>query len=140
MTKPRGRPSTYTDEIAERICARLAEGESLADICRDDAMPGYRTVFQWLEKPEHAAFTQQYARAREIGDEKDADEIRAIADKKPEDQVEATWQKTRIDARKWLLAKRLPKKYGDRQQVEHTGKLTLEALVLGSLPGDGTET
>ena len=32
-----------------------------------------------------------------------------------------TWRKTRIDTRKWLLAKLAPKKYGDRTEVEHSG-------------------
>ena len=30
-----------------------------------------------------------------------------------------------IDARKWLLSKMLPKKYGDKQQLEHSGSISI---------------
>ncbi len=42
-----GRPTRYTPKVAADICTRLAEGESLRAICKDDAMPGLRTVMGW---------------------------------------------------------------------------------------------
>ncbi len=42
--KKKGRPSLYTDALAAKICARLAEGETLRAICRDGAMPAISTV------------------------------------------------------------------------------------------------
>jgi hypothetical protein len=39
--------------------------------------------------------------------------------------------KLRVETRKWMLGKMAPKKYGDKQQIEHSGNLTLEALVAG---------
>ncbi len=47
-----GRPSTYSPDLAESICARLEVGESLADICRDEGMPGVRTVLRWADERE----------------------------------------------------------------------------------------
>jgi hypothetical protein len=41
--KQRGRPGLYTPETVERICDRLADGESLKGICRDPGMPSERT-------------------------------------------------------------------------------------------------
>src|SRR5436853_6196862 len=75
---PQGRPSDYTLETALEICARLADGQSLRAICRDEAMPDARTVFRWLEANE--SFRQQYARAREAQADALADEIVDIAD------------------------------------------------------------
>ncbi|WP_431196787.1 hypothetical protein [Pseudomonas aeruginosa] len=43
-----GRPSDYTPEIAQAICMRIAEGESLRMICRDDSMPDKSTVLRWI--------------------------------------------------------------------------------------------
>ena len=40
--------SGYDREIAETICDRLVNGESLRAICADPAMPGKATVFRWL--------------------------------------------------------------------------------------------
>jgi hypothetical protein len=39
----RGRPSAYSDKIAEAICDRLVDGESLSAICADPGMPGKAT-------------------------------------------------------------------------------------------------
>ena len=61
--RKRGRPSTYSVEVMEVICERLAYGESLRQICCDETMPGRRTVFQWLEK--HPGFADFYTAARE---------------------------------------------------------------------------
>jgi hypothetical protein len=45
--KGRGRPSLYTPETVERICDRLADGESLKAICRSPGMPSERAVLGW---------------------------------------------------------------------------------------------
>jgi hypothetical protein len=58
------RPSASIDEIAAEICERLASGESLRAICRDDHMPKARTVYLWIARDLHGFF-QQYVRARE---------------------------------------------------------------------------
>ena len=123
-----GRPSIYSDKLAATICSRIAEGESLRSICRDDAMPSIASVFLWLsQKPD---FSEQYTRAREEQAEAFADEIVAIADETPEleevldrhgnvvdmklHSAYVQWQKNRIDARKWTASKLKPKKYGER--------------------------
>lgn len=128
-----GRPSTYSDEIAEIICIRLGGGESLRTICSEEGMPSQQTVYSWLYKfPE---FLEKYTRAREEQAETHADEIVSIADEQPDlvevkdkdgnvvdiklDSAFIAWQKQRIDARKWNAAKQRPKKYGDR--VTHAG-------------------
>jgi len=43
----RGRPSLYSEEMAERICEGLREGMSLVKICSADNMPGRATVMRW---------------------------------------------------------------------------------------------
>jgi hypothetical protein len=42
------RPVDYTREIGTTICDRLFDGETLAEICRDTAMPDKPTVMRWL--------------------------------------------------------------------------------------------
>ncbi len=107
----RGRPSTYTPELADEICRRLAGGATLRSICRDAGMPDASTVLAWAREME--GFSQQYARSREIGYQVMADEILELADDRAEDPQRSRLQ---VDARKWLLAKALPKIYGDGQQ------------------------
>ena len=143
--KPTGRPSSFTQDVADAICGRIAMGESLRRICLDDAMPDAKTVFRWLRQNDE--FSQQYAQAREDQADGYADEITEIADEVNledvldkdgnvvEVKVDATAvarNRLRVDARKWVASKLRPKKYGDRVDHNHAGKLTLESLVAGS--------
>jgi hypothetical protein len=129
--KPRkkmGRPTKYSDELAAIILTRIAEGESLNKITKEDGMPSHATVYLWLlQKPD---FSESYVRAREDQAETLADEIVAIADAPPAEITDdkgvtrtdsgwVTWQRNRVDARKWVAAKLKPKKYGDR--LTHAG-------------------
>lgn len=118
-----GRPSTYTPQLATIICERIADGESLRRICRDEAMPGKSTVWQWLDA--HPEFAAQYARAREMQAEGFFEEIIEIADDGRRDYQESEEgaflvdhdhiqrAKLRVDARKWVAARMAPKKYGE---------------------------
>jgi len=145
--KPTGRPSDYSDELADEICERLCNGESLREICSEDRMPNRATVFRWLGKYE--SFSDQYARAREEQAQTLADEIVYIADNQVIGQktvskatgLEITeadmieHRRLQIDARKWVAAKLLPKKYGDKIQNEHTGA-NGGAIIIQSTPQD----
>ncbi|MQX90299.1 terminase small subunit protein [Sinorhizobium meliloti] len=128
--------STYTEEIALRICERLADGESLKAMCEDEDMPSKSTVFKWLS--ENPAFSDMYARAREAQADALFDDVLSIADDGRNDWMqrnfgeETRWvengealrrSQLRIDARKWMAGKLRPKKYGDKLDVEHSGQL-----------------
>lgn len=128
---PRGRPSSFTHEIADEICERLSEGEPLRQICRDERMPAWRTVYAW--KAANADFDARIASAREAGHDAIASDCLRIAD----DGINDTYiddqgnvrtdtdviarSKLRIDTRLKLLAKWDPKRYGDKQTTELTG-------------------
>lgn len=127
MPAGRGRPSKFTEKIAASICARLAKGEPLAVICRDEDMPAYRTVSDW--KAAHPAFSADFARARDEGFDAIAAECLVIADdgsrdvrivggEESEREVCNTEfvqrAKLRIETRLKLLAKWDPRRYGDK--------------------------
>lgn len=121
-----GRPSLFDDAMATKICAHLADGESLRVVCQRPGMPHISTVMRWAADDRYKAFREQYARAREVGLELMADEILAIADETERDDIVThdgstkannEWiqrSRLRVDARKWILSKQLPKKYGER--------------------------
>ncbi len=133
-----GRPSLYTDQLAAKICRRLAEGESLRAICADKAMPAISTVMGWLFDGNHNGFSEQYARAREAQAEIRADEIVDIADDDTNDftadkdgklvanSEHIQRSRLRVDARKWIAAKLLPKRYGDKLDLGGTVGLRWE--------------
>lgn len=107
-SKPTGRPSSYTEEVADIICERIVGGESLRAICSDKAMPPASTVFRWLAA--HDDFRERYTRAQEARAEAFADEIVSIADGSGDHNRD----RLRVDARKWVAARLLPMRYGDR--------------------------
>jgi hypothetical protein len=123
-----GRPLTFSQNIADEICDRLSEGKSLISICKGDDMPPLRTVKRWLVDGRMRDFQAQYAVARDIYAEHVAEEIIDIADNEPDPHR----ARVMIDARKWIASKLLPKKYGDRQQVDVRAGMSLEALIMES--------
>lgn len=145
MPKP---PVTYTAELADAICERLADGETLKAMCRDEGMPDDRTVRRWALDDLHG-FGKRYARAREIGYLKMADEVIDLADDKSADSFidgegarrpdHAAVQRSRlqVDTRKWLLAKCLPKIYGDKQTHEIEAGDRLAELIKKAARLDG---
>ena len=115
------RPTDYTEEVATAICERIAEGESLHSICRDDAQPERRTVHRWLVAQKE--FRHQYAHAKELAAELRGDECIEIADEiqHAESSVAVQAAKVRIDTRQWYAKVTAPKKYGT-EHVEATNK------------------
>lgn len=102
-----GRPTTFSDEIAEQIVARLAEGEPLTVICRDLDVP-WRTVYDWRKaRPE---FSAAFDHARDVGFDAIAESCIEIADTAEDPQS----GKLRVWTRLQLLAKWSPKRYGEK--------------------------
>ena len=127
-----GRPSLYTDELVDTFIARLATGESVRTICKSDDMPNAATIFRWLST--NKEFCDKYEKAKELAAEALAEDIFDIADDNAFDYTEGAdgqlrvnndaiqRARLRVDVRKWYLSKIMPKKYGEKQQVEVAGK------------------
>lgn len=131
---PAGRPSKYTQDLADRLCEQLAEGNSMHRVCEADGMPDKRTVFRWLRT--NKEFRHQYEEAKSVAADKLAEEIIEIADDGRNDYMETIIteasegcpeiigrklhpeniqrSRLRVDARKWIASKLKPKKYGDK--------------------------
>lgn len=137
-----GRPSKYNKKRAAKICALLSQGYPLTKICKLQDMPHMSSVMRWLfqESPFQEEFREMYAKARESQAEVLADQIIEIADDSAEDFIfiegedkdgqgakrvankeQVKRSALRVDARKWVAAKLLPRKYGDKTQLEHSG-------------------
>lgn len=142
--KPTGRPSAYTDEIAREICRRLIDGESLRAICEDDHMPSKSTVLLWAATNE--SFSDQYAYARELSAEADADDVAHYARMAATGKIEPAAATAAINGLKWSAGKRQPKKYGDK--IAHVGGDEGDAPIqtvsrielVGVRPRDDSET
>jgi transposase-like protein len=137
-TKSRGgRPSIYSRELAERICAQLASSsKSLRAICQQPGMPVRSTIYLWFD--EYPEFREMLDRAREEQLEAIADEILEIADDASNDLMQTekgpalnraaiARSKIRIAARQWLLTHLMPKK--NRAQYEEEDENPNEPMV-----------
>ena len=125
-------PREFDQDTADIICERIANGESLRAILKDDdSLPASSTVFKWLSK--HKEFAEQYTRAREAQADVLFDDILSIADDGLNDtytdeegnvrtnQDVIARSKLRVEARKWMAGKLRPKVYGEFKAVELTG-------------------
>lgn len=154
--RPPGRPSLFSDALAGEICGRIAAGESLNRICKDQHMPDQVTIYRWLASNEQ--FRKMYAQSREDQAETLADEIVSIADEectmvradkhgtKADDDdgnTEVVFDATavarnrlRVDARKWVAAKLKPRKYGEKVDLNHGGQADNPlTMLLGEVAG-----
>ena len=73
-----GRPSKYTEELAQKICDLIREGKSERQICKMPNMPTAMTLRRWKEG--NPDFCAQSARAREESAEKFNDELLDLQD------------------------------------------------------------
>ena len=113
VSQGRGRPSEYTDEEGDRICAWIAEGKSLRSYSRATGRD-LTTIYRWLR--ERGEFHKRYARAHDDRADTLADEMVDIADEAASGTMEEIQAaRLRVDTRKWIAAKLKPTKWGDLQ-------------------------
>jgi hypothetical protein len=133
---PVKRAVRYSPELAAAICERLAEGESLRSICTGAGMPTPTAVRRWALEDRGEGFAAMYERARSLGYDAMAEELLECADDGRNDWMvqhgkeDAGWMangenvnrsRLRVDTRKWLLSKLLPKRFGDKIEQQITG-------------------
>ena len=144
-----GRNTSFTQDMADKICERLADGESMRSICRDENMPDTKTVLRWLSQNEN--FRTQYAHARELQADALADQILDISNTPVMGEIETTkeWgteikradmiehRRLQIDARKWYAGKLRPKVYGNNIEPENNDATLSDAVnkLIDKLPG-----
>lgn len=116
-------------EFIADVLERLRDGETLADIA--EAEGGKRpTLHLWLHATPELA--DAYARAREAGLHSRAERLIAkAATPLPTlqsggiDPASVSQLKLEIDAEKWLISKLVPHVYGEKQQIEHSGTVSI---------------
>jgi hypothetical protein len=129
---PGGRPSKYSKELAEKICLMVStRPHGLERICKENPeFPCPETIYDWkITKPE---FSKMYAQAKANQADLLVEEILNISDDSSNDYYEdkegnekfnaehVNRSRLRVDTRKWIACKLLPKVYGDKVQTEST--------------------
>jgi hypothetical protein len=101
----------YTRELADEICRRISEGESLRSICRDPDIPVSEGAVRAWSREDRDGFAVRFRIARDLQLDGWSDLIVDLADRQDLDPRDRA---IRIDTRKWLMSKLAPKRYGER--------------------------
>lgn len=137
-----GRPSKYSEELVDRICEEIATSDKgLHRICENPDYPSVTLLMRWLSDGKHSYFVEQYARAKQLQAEYLEDQLLKIADDSSGDAIMTengvienrefvNRSRLRIDTRKWLMSKLLPKKYGDKLDVTSDGKAINQSVLV----------
>jgi len=126
-----GRPTKYSQELADEICSRLSKGETLRKMVLDDHMPDASQIYRWLDSNE--AFRNQYAQARV----RQADYYAEMIIDESFGAHDAAIGRLRMDALKWASSKIAPKKYGDKIELESNNNQNLTLSF--NIPNRGNE-
>ena len=103
-------------EMFNKIIESICNGVSVRQILKNDGMPTFYALLDWMQKDEELA--KQYARAKQESAEFDADNVNYIAELCLRDKVTPAAARVAIDAYKWSAGKKKPKKYGDMIQPD----------------------
>lgn len=145
--KKNGRPTKFTQELADLICERVATTSfGIRKLCSSyDDLPTSETVWQWRYR--YPIFSAQYTLAKQHQIEYYVEESIDIADDATNDWMEILdddgksigWKingdhvnrsRLRIETRKWHASKLLPKKYGTNNDESDASKNSIiEKLV-----------
>lgn len=136
-----GRPTKYSPEVAEQLCAKLSTSQlGLKQVAKD---MGYTPskVWEWLAK--YPEFRELYVRAREFQTELWYDDMLSItmapythngrpADDEEEPGIplegaaafaETNRRKLIVDTLKWMLSKLQPRRFGTNYQAPPQARL-----------------
>ena len=137
-------PKEEKDRIFTEICDLIASGLSLRKAI-DKAGTIHRAVFfEWVDSDKEK--TDQYARAMEERAELKFESIEQDYLENPQrdpetGRIDSAWvnlQRLKIDAKKWELSKLMPKKYGDRLELDNklSGEVNIISLGSGKKPDE----
>jgi hypothetical protein len=117
----------FSQDKADAICARLAEGESLrsAAIAEGTKHP---TFLLWCN--DNPALADQYARAISVRADVKFEELDDVSEEavKAESAVTVAGLRLKADNIKWQLGKMSPRKYGDVSNVNLSGTVNVRPV------------
>lgn len=128
--------------LFQKVLDEVEKGKPLRQILGSNGMPSRRKFYDWIDSDE--SMRERYARAKDVEADALFDEMLTIAKTPIETELiddgpngvrrvtSDNVQRSRlmVDALKWVLAKKAPKKYGDKIDVTSDNQaLALPAIV-----------
>lgn len=137
----KGRPPVnYTPALALAICERVADGETLTEICREDGMPNKATFNRWV-----VAFPEvgrAYAAARELSAyalEEDALVLARHLAQHPGSAQKVRAFDILLNQLRWSASRRNPRVYSEKGTIQVTVPIQINTtLDMGGPGAEGT--
>lgn len=119
----KGRPTDYSDELAEAMCNHISMGINVLETCKLVGI-ARETFYRWLRENED--FNDMYVKSMPARADASIEKIDRIADLLEIGKISAADANVLIQTEKWKSSKYYPKMYGDRKQVDanHSGVVT----------------
>lgn len=145
------RTRAEVNAACEKVLDLMHQGRSTTSACEEVKL-SWRVFVDWAERDDSNA--QRYASARARLLERMAEEIHQIANTPVEGETTVVkadggvevkrgdmieHRRLQIDARKWLLSKLMPQKYGERQQIDHNLTDSTAAVLLAARKRSGID-
>jgi hypothetical protein len=145
MAHPGGRPTDYNLQLAQEICDEISNSDKgLKDLCAANSnWPHRNTIMRWLLEKEE--FSGMYAKAKMAQVDLMVEDIIAISDDNSRDTLikidskgneyeacNSEWiarSRLRVDSRKWLASKLVPRVYGERNHTTVDATLRQEDAI-----------
>ena len=123
MTKTPTTKGVYAPKLFNKICERLAEGRILSDVCGDEDIPVTESqARRWVVKDIDGA-AEAFQRARDQGLDRMADGLISMTADLVKQGIFISTElvaavRLHVDAVKWYLSKRGPKRYGEARLLD----------------------
>ena len=125
-----GRPTTYTQKMADDFCKRITEGQTITRACKDLGI-SLMAIYRWRDK--YPEFRERYTRAKE---DQATSLISQLVDEFQDNLTNenALAARTKSDLYRWIAARQNPAEFSDVKKIElrgevrhlHTHELALE--------------
>lgn len=131
----------FNPELAARVVRKLSEGNPFrwfeSEQAREEGLPSPSTIRRW--RVDHEDFDALCARACEASAEADYDKMEELEERvllPPKDpkHVDSHAANVVLGNMRWRMERRAQAKFGNRQKIEHSGKVGIEALIAGEAP------
>lgn len=114
---PAGRPSKFSEELANRILHEVSEGKTILTISKEDWSPTRSTIYKWeSERPE---FSDNLAKAHRSQADHLVDELQQVS---RDEDIDVARARLIVESNKWIATRRKRDAYGDKITNELTGK------------------
>ena len=132
-----GRPSTFTEELGDRIVETFWSGEcrSLCALMAKDWAPPRRTIYRWIK--EHPEFGEALWEARVAVSELLVSDNDKIVEDMLTGKIEAQEANVAINWNKWKASMADPQNYGNKTQVDTSTTLNIKTERINRISLEG---